>query len=448
MNNFDAIKKALVSAAKAAGIGEYEIYYQSVSSIDAETLKDELSSFSSGVSGGICFRCVVDGHMGYASTEVMEPSEMAELVACAANNARFIGTDEQEVIFKGSPEYGHKTCDYTSLPDAEKLKQTALAIQRGSYAQSEYVADGTQSGAEAYEIETVLCNSGGLELSNRASFTGGYSYVVVNRDGEHESAMDFRLGCDTETLLQTCAEAHTKAMSKLGAGEVDSGEYDIVISGKQMNSLLATFWSVFSGHSVRLGLSLLGDKVGSKIAADCVTLSDDPFDPNCPVQTTFDAEGVAVYPKNVIENGVLKTLLYNLSEATKAGCSSTGNAFKGSYADTVGTRPYRLGIEPGTLDREALFGKVGNGIFVTEIKGLHAGANPNTGDFSVESAGFMIENGKKGRPVKSFTIAGNFYELLRGITDIGNKVDYGIPAGLNVFACPDVLVRNISVAGK
>ena len=145
---------------------------------------------------------------------------------------------------------------------------------------------------------------------------------------------------------------------------------------------------------------------------------------------------------------MLKTLLYNLSEATKAGCSSTGNAFKGSYADTVGTRPYRLGIEPGTLDREALFGKVGNGIFVTEIKGLHAGANPNTGDFSVESAGFMIENGKKGRPVKSFTIAGNFYELLHGITDIGNKVDYGIPAGLNVFACPDVLVRNISVAGK
>ncbi len=79
MNNFDAIKKALVSAAEAAGIGEYEIYYQSVSSIDAETLKDELSSFSSGVSGGICFRCVVDGHMGYASTEVMEPSEMAAL---------------------------------------------------------------------------------------------------------------------------------------------------------------------------------------------------------------------------------------------------------------------------------------------------------------------------------------------------------------------------------
>ena len=40
------------------------------------------------------------------------------------------------------------------------------------------------------------------------------------------------------------------------------------------------------------------------------------------------------------------------------------------------------------------------------MKGFHAGANAVTGDFSIESAGFMIEDGKKGRPVKSFTVAG------------------------------------------
>lgn len=448
MKNFDVIKKALVEAAAAAGIEEYEIYYEFGSNISAETLKDELSGFSSGTSGGICFRCIVDGRMGYASSEVMEPEEMAALVGRAANNARFIGTAEPEIIFAGSPEYGKKTRDYVELPGAEQLKAMALEVQKQNFTHGEYVTDSTQSAAVAYESETVLCNSHGLELSNRASFAGIYSDVVVCRDGE--SAAGFKtaqLGGD-ETPESISAKAYDEAMSKLGAGEVESGKYSIVMRGAQMRSMLSAFWTVFSGRSVRLGLSMLGDKLGQSIAADCITLSDDPFNPNCPVQTTFDAEGVAVCKKNIIEHGVLKTLLYNISEANKAGVETTGNAHKGGYADTVGICPYCLSIEPGEYSREQLFEQVGDGIFVTEIKGLHAGANASTGDFSIESAGFMIEGGKQGRAVKSFTIAGNFYELLHDVAALGCDVDYGMASGLNVFASPDVLIKNISVAGK
>ena len=193
---------------------------------------------------------------------------------------------------------------------------------------------------------------------------------------------------------------------------------------------------------------MLANKVGEKVASECVTISDDPFDPACPVQTTFDAEGVAVYKKNVIENGVLKTFLYNLTEAGRANVESTANAYKAGYADTVGIRPYRFAIEPGEHSLNDLFGIVGNGLYITETKGLHAGTNAATGDFSIESAGFVIENGKQGRPVKSFTIAGNFYDLLKNISNIGNEMDHGLPSGLNVFASPAVLVQNISVAGK
>lgn len=448
MNSFETVKNALIEAAREAGIEEYEIYYESGSNLGAETLKNELNSFSSGRSGGVCLRCVVDGKMGYASSEVMEPEAMRELVARAANNARFIETQERETIFAGSEHYGKKTRDYTPLPDAEALKKTALEIQRGNFAAGEYVADSTQSGTVAYESETVLCNSHGLMLTNRASFSGAYSEIVVSCNGEQAYGFNFTQQFDAQSLEALSAKSYDDAMSKLGAGEVESGKYSIVISGKQMRSLLSAFWSVFSGRSVRLGLSLVGDKLGQKLAADCVTLCDDPYDPSCPVQTTFDAEGVAVYRKNVIEKGVLKTLLYNNSEAAKAGVSSTANAFKGGYDEPVGIRPYRFGFEPGEDSLEQLFGKVGEGIYVTELKGLHAGANAATGDFSVESAGFMIENGKRGRAVKSFTIAGNFYELLKDIIAIGNTVEYGMPAGLNVFASPDVAVRNISVAGK
>ena len=90
----------------------------------------------------------------------------------------------------------------------------------------------------------------------------------------------------------------------------------------------------------------------------------------------------------------------------------------------------------------------GNGVYITEIKGLHAGANPVTGDFSLESAGFVIRDGKKAEAVKSFTIAGNFFELLKSITALSNEVKFGVPGGKTTFGSPNVLIKDMSVAGK
>ena len=69
-------------------------------------------------------------------------------------------------------------------------------------------------------------------------------------------------------------------------------------------------------------------------------------------------------------------------------------------------------------------------------------------DMSVESEGFLIKDGKKAGPIKSFTVAGNFFELLKSIDSLGNEVKWGIPGGFTVFGSPDVLVKDMSVAGK
>ena len=79
--------------------------------------------------------------------------------------------------------------------------------------------------------------------------------------------------------------------------------------------------------------------------------------------------------------------------------------------------------------------------------GLHAGVNAITGDFSIEASGFMIENGKKGRPVKTFTIAGNFFTLLKNIEAVADTVKIGM-GGFTAFGAPSVLVSSISVAGE
>ena len=77
---FDAVKDCLIAEANRAGLAEYEVYFMETSGISAETLKDEISSFSSGVGGGVSFRCVVNGRMGCAATELLTEEEAKDTV--------------------------------------------------------------------------------------------------------------------------------------------------------------------------------------------------------------------------------------------------------------------------------------------------------------------------------------------------------------------------------
>ena len=162
----------------------------------------------------------------------------------------------------------------------------------------------------------------------------------------------------------------------------------------------------------------------------------------------FDAEGSPTFRKHVIENGKLNTLLYNLKTANLSGKQTTGNAAKSDYAAAVAVQPFTMYLAAGEDTEEQLLKKAGNGVYINSLSGLHAGANPVTGDFSLQSAGFLIENGKKTTHVKSFTVAGNFYNLLKDITAVANDVQVPAATGITAFGSPSVLVQNLSIAGK
>lgn len=446
--NFDEIKNILISEADQRGLLEYEVYFMEAGSTGAETLKDEISSFSSGVRGGVSFRCIVDGHLGAAASELMEEEEMRALVQRAVQNASVIESDDPVIFYEGAECYAAPILPAQEQPDAARLKSVALDLQRTTYAASDAVADGTQSGTFATTVRRALVNSHGLNLSDEYCACGAYVQAVVEKDGEAQDAFDCCLGLDPSDLEKLSGNALEEAFAKIGATEIDSGKYDLIIQGKQMRELLSAFSSVFSAKSAQLDLSLLNGKEGSVIASKVVTLIDDPMRKESPAKATFDGEGVPTKKKSVIENGVLTTLLYDLSTAEKAGRTSTGNGLRKSYASPVSIDPYSFYLAGGTLSESELKMRLGNGIYLTELKGLHAGANDVTGDFSIESAGFLVENGKISRAVKSFTVAGNFFDLLQNIEALSDKVHFDASSGMTSYGSPDVLIRNMSVAGK
>ena len=215
-----------------------------------------------------------------------------------------------------------------------------------------------------------------------------------------------------------------------------------------MSMKWSVFSSAFSAKAALDGMSKLKGQEGEKIAADIVTITDDPQREGNTIGTNFDAEGVATHRKAVVEAGVLKTLLHNRETALAMGKETTANASKAGYSSPIGIRPYSFAIEPGDKSRDELFALAGNGIFITEINGLHAGANPVSGDFSLQSAGFVIRDGKKCEAVKGFTVAGNFFELLKSISALGAKLERGVTTGFTGFCSPDVLIPEMSIAGK
>ena len=446
--NFDVLKNALVSALEKEGLSEYEIYYMSDESTSVATLNKEVNSFSSSSSGGLCLRVLVGGKMGYASTELMTEAEMAELPVRAKANAAATEKPDTVGIFKGSESYDELKLEKVELLLAAELKDYAIKTGEALFAKDTAVKEGTSSQAICAGTTVRLVNSHGVDLSLDCGINALIAEAVVGVDTENQTDYSFKNLTGEETVDEVVKEAVSEALAKIGAGSVDSGKYNVVISGNQMRSLLSVFSSAFSAKAVIDGMSRLKGLEGEKIASDIVTITDDPQREGNAVGTNFDAEGVATHRKAVVEAGVLKTFLHNRETALAMGKETTANASKAGYSSPIGVRPYSFAIEPGDKSRDELFALAGDGIYITEINGLHAGANPVSGDFSLQSAGFLIKDGKKAGAVKGFTVAGNFFELLKNISALGDKLERGVATGFTGFCSPDVLVPDMSVAGK
>ena len=239
-------------------------------------------------------------------------------------------------------------------------------------------------------------------------------------------------------------EAVDKTLFMLDAAPVPSGTYRAVFAPEVMVSFLSTFSGVFSAENAQQGMSLLAGKEGQTVAAPCVTLTDDPLRAGGWASCPFDGEGVACFKKNVLENGVLKTLLHNLKTAKKAGVRTTGNASRAGYAAPVGVAPTNFYFAPGALSPDALCAQMGDGLVILDVSGLHAGANPISGDFSLIAKGYVVKDGKKASAVNQITVAGNFYQLLQNIRAFGDDLTF--PNG--GIGSPSADVGEISVAGK
>ena len=446
---FNEFKELVIAECAAQGIAEYELYYQVGESTSVDTFQHSINEFSSSYSGGLCFRCIVDGKMGYASTEALTAEQAKSVVAKAVDSASVLEAEEQVFLGEGGQEYEPLEDRSYPLPTTEELIAKVLETTEKLYAADPMAVDGCQTSGIIESSEVAIYNSKGLDLHYNSSAAGLVVAAVVSNGQEMSDSYQIKLGkldeIDTDKMV---AKAVSGAKEKLGGEVAPTGQYPVIFNPEAMASLLGVYSGIFNAESAQKGLSKLAKAEGTVVAAPWVTLVDDPFHKDNPEPINFDGEGSPTHKKAVIENGVLNTLLYNLKTAAVAGKKTTGNASKAGYDSGVGIRPFTMYLENGTMTEEELLAKAGNGVYITSLGGLHAGANAVSGDFSLQSSGYMIENGKKTTYVKSFTVAGNFYDLLKNIVALANNCELPRAMGMTAFGSPSVLVDGLSVAGK
>ena len=431
--------------AKEAGLQEVELYISESRSLHISLFHGEVDEYKDNNGYSILARGILNGKCGAASADVWNAEKAKWLVNEIVANAKVIENDDPIFIFKGSEKYHkvntfNKALEEVSIDQKmEKLYATEKAL-KGIDPRIVEIA-GVEYSQSTEKV--ILMNSNGLNLVQRSNYYYFVAQCVAKEGEQTKSGYDFFFDNDFNKFNpEEFAKKVVKlTVDQLGGEACESNKYKAVLHPDVVTSLLKAYVGHANAEEVQKNSSLFIGKIGQKIASSKVTIEDKPLQKNA-FARWFDDEGVATYNKPIIKNGVLQTYLYNLTTAAKAGVKTTGNGYGGGSKKGISST--FLSLKPGKKTQEQLFEEVGNGVFITDVSGLHAGLNPQSGNFSLQSTGFMIENGKRGKPLDLITVSGNLLEIFKDVMEVGNDVTVS-PSGVSAES---VLIKKIAVSGK
>ncbi len=431
--------------AKEAGIEEAELYLGESHSLSVSLFHGEIDNYSDNNGYTILARGMINGKFGAASCDVWSKQTAQYLVREIAANAKVIENEDPMFIFEGSPKY-HKVNTFN--PDLEKV---SIDVKLAKLRELEkLMREGdpriVEIGGVEYEesfSKTTLLNSKGLKLSQRSNYFIIFGQAVARQGEQTKSGFDYFLNNDFSKLnIQELANKIVKeTCDQLGGEACNTAVYRAVLAPEVVRAFMSTLVGHVDAEEVQKKSSLFLGKLGQKVLSSKITIEDRPLDKTV-FARWFDDEGVATYNKSIFKNGVLQTYLYNLTTAAKDGVQSTGNGYRAG--GKMGTSSSYLMLKPGKKSQEELFAEIGDGVLITEVSGLHAGMNEQSGNFSLQSSGYLIKNGKRDRGLDVITISGNLLEVFNDVLSVGSDLE----ASYSGVAAPSLLIKKINVSGK
>lgn len=447
----DAMIKQLFEKGLQMGFEAQEVYIQDSKQLSISVYKQEIDKYSLSENGGISYRGIVDGKMGYSYTEKMDEQAVEMLVNEAFQNAKIIENEDEVLIYSGDNVY--KTIDLYNpkleqVPISQKI-DFLMALEKSIEAKDSRIHQVTASAYQESDVYVKIVNTEGLDISDHANYCIVYTMISAKDRGDTRTGFAYQVGnaFDNLSIEYLTEESTREALKLLGAKSTKSKTCEVVFKNDAFAQLQSAFNGVLSAENVQKNLSKFKGKLNEQVAAEHFTLIDNPHLETGIASGSFDAEGVPTRVNHMIEKGILKTYFHNLKTAKKAGVNSTGNASKGSYKGTIGVSATNIYVKPGKYSFEEIITSVKDGIYIIDLQGLHAGLSQVSGDFSLQCYGYLIENGKLSKPVSQITVAGNYFEMLKEIEMIGDDLKFTI-MGDAYTGSPTLKIKKLSISGE
>ncbi len=447
------IEKAL-SVIKKGGADFAELFLEKRNSNSMEMNKGRLETVNSGLIHGVGLRGIVGKKAIYAYTNDL--SEESVMNACKRIAQAIEGETQADIEINLQKKSTGNISPILFFPDEiqkkEKYHLMKLANE-GASTYSEQISE-VKIHYMDYKQNILIANSEGLLVEDERIRTRLMVFAVASKGSEKETGMvgpGAGMGFEfynTFDIRETGREAARIAIKMINAQFAPPGKMPVIIS----NKFGGVIFHEACGHaleatSVAKGASVFADKLGQKIANECVSAVDDATIPNGWGSANIDDEGTPTQKTLLIENGVLKSFLIDKLGGIRMNMKSTGSGRRQNYTLAPTSRMSNTYITPGNYLPEEIIAATPKALYAKKMGG--GSVNPSTGEFNFAvREGYMVENGRVTTPVRGATLIGKGFEILNKIDMVGNDLerDQGMCGSLSGSIPADVGQPTIRVS--
>ena len=415
---------------------------------EVKVFDGEVESLSSADTSGVGVRVVVGGRQGFAYAGSLDESVLSETLVEARDNAGFGSVDE----FLGLPgPDGVEAADLDLFrPElaafgAGPKVELALEVERATRA-----ADARIRGVETASYgdtlaESALASTEGIRTSAQRTVCYVTADAIAGEGAQSQTGYGYSVGRQPGDLdvAKAAADAADRATRMLGARKPASRRVTVLFDPLITARFLGVLSSALSAEATLKGRSMFAGREGEVVAVPFLTLADDPTEPRAFGSGRYDAEGLASRRNVLIQDGVLQGFLHNTYTGRRSGLASNASAVRGGFKSTPGVGSRALVLSPGSRSQEELMADAGEGLLVQSVTGMHSGANPVSGDFSVGVEGLMVRDGAPAEPVREATVASTLQRMLLDVVAVGGDVEW-LPGG---SAGVTLAIKDVTLSG-
>lgn len=362
----------------------------------------------------VTVRAVAGKKVGVASTDVATDEGLKAVASRAVAIARLQNENPDFVSLPGPSKIGAvdawhpATAKFAPEDRARVIEQICSAARA-----ARLVAAGAFRTSRG---EMAVYNTLGVHGYHRIA-TADINTVVM---GETASGWSQRLTLDAGEIdgVQLAAEAIEKAQRGANPGQLEPGEYDVILEEDAVADILDYFAYLSFGAQAYIDKrSFMSGRLGERVMGENISIWDDGL-ALIGVPAPFDYEGVAREAVDLVADGVARDVVWDSYYGNLEHHRSTGHALPAG--NTIGPIPGNLFMNTGDATKAEMIAATKRGVLVSRFwytRSVHPLTVVMTG--MTRDGTFLIEDGKITRPVANLRFTQSYLDAMNNVEMIG-----------------------------